>query len=168
MSWLENKKKWTQSKAFVLMLSTELTPLYKKRGVPRLDGKEEIWGTWLHFCSCVTRNVFIMDGEDQREIFSEVGLLFSRHHQNSFYRWTEKKEKGAQGWTFVLVSPKHISMKRKKYRGTMLDFCSLVVRTASHQLSFVSRFLASLLGDDESTDDAATVEFPNTRVMALP
>ena len=125
-----------------------------------MDGEEEIWGARLTF------------------------VLVSPEHSS-----IKSKKYGAQGWIFVLVWPEHISvneeeeiqghkvgvlfpchqnifqsMKRKKYRGTRLDFCSLVVRTASHQLSFVSRFLASLLGDDESTDDAATAEFPNSHV----
>ena len=50
--------------------------------------------------------------------------------------------------------------------GTRLDFCSPVARTASHQLSFVSRFLTSLLGDGEFTNEAATVEFSYSHVMA--
>ena len=110
MSWLENKKNCTQIRAFVLVLSTELTSLHTKKGVPKAGRKRRNTGfRGFTFVPMSPAQFFIMDGEDKREIFSEVGLLFSCHHQNSFYGRTEMKNYGAQFCAFVLLSPDHVS-----------------------------------------------------------
>ena len=54
---------------------------------------------------------FFMDGKDEREIFGEVNFCSRVISENSFYGGTEKKK---QGWTFVLVSPEHISINEQE------------------------------------------------------